>query len=155
MAKPLLNPGVEMRLNSGYEERKARIELLPLMDVMFLILVFFIYSIFTMAVHRGIKVELPKARAAHLRGEQVVVTLTADNELLVNKQPMSFDEAVTATLELSESSELPVLISADRMASLGVGIELLGKLKDGGVERIAFQTAPDIKSPNTREATAP
>ena len=40
---------------------KARFELTPLIDVMFLVLVFFIYSISEMAVHRGVKVELPGA----------------------------------------------------------------------------------------------
>ncbi|MBR3086981.1 MAG: biopolymer transporter ExbD, partial [Kiritimatiellae bacterium] len=37
----------------------ARLEMTSLMDVVFLVLVFFVYSIFDMAVHRGVKVDLP------------------------------------------------------------------------------------------------
>ena len=64
-----------MKLTSPYLERKTRLELVSLLDVMFLVLVFFIYAIFDMAVHRGLKVDLPSAAGQHERGERIVVTL--------------------------------------------------------------------------------
>ena len=45
-----------MRLSSGYEEKKARVEMLPLIDVVFLLLVFFIYAMLSMVLHRGLRV---------------------------------------------------------------------------------------------------
>ena len=133
-----------MRLSSGYEDRKARIEMLPLMDVMFLILVFFIYSVFSMAVHRGLKVDLPAAKGLNLKGEQIIVNLSADNKFFVNKRPMPLEEAARATVALWQETGAPVLISADKSAPLGAGIELLGQLKLGGVERVAFQVSGDL-----------
>jgi biopolymer transport protein ExbD len=130
-----------MRLSSGYEDRKARMEMISLMDVMFLILVFFVYSIFSMSVHRGLKVDLPAAQGSKETGEQTIITLAADNTLALNKQPMPFDELVIATVRLWREKATPVLISADKSASLGTGIELLGKLRNGGVERVAFQVS--------------
>jgi biopolymer transport protein ExbD len=56
-----------MRLASGYEERKARIEMVPLIDCMFLLLVFFMYAMVSMTVHRGIRVNLPKGAGAKRR----------------------------------------------------------------------------------------
>ena len=50
-----------MRLTTGYEYKKARIELIPLLDVVFLLLVFFIYAILSMSVHQGVRVTLPVA----------------------------------------------------------------------------------------------
>jgi len=128
-----------MRLNTGYEDRKARLEMISLMDVMFLILVFFVYSMFSMSVHRALKVSLPAATGAAERGEAIMITVTAADELYLNKQPMPLDEIVPAALALWDQQNLPVLITADRKASLGPAIELLGKLKDNGIERIAFQ----------------
>jgi len=128
-----------MRLSSGYEDRKARLEMISLMDVMFLILVFFVYSIFSMSVHRGLKVDLPSAQGSPEKGEQTIITLAADNALYLNKQPMPLDELVLATVKRWRETATPVLISADKGAALGTGIELLGKLKNGGVERVAFQ----------------
>ena len=43
---------------------KPRVEMLPLMDVVFLLLVFFIYSMLTMAVHRGVALTLPVSGTA-------------------------------------------------------------------------------------------
>ena len=128
-----------MRLNTGYEDRKARLEMISLMDVMFLILVFFVYSIFSMSVHRALKVSLPSAKGAAEKSEAIMITVTAEDDLYLNKVPMRMEELVPAALALWAQENRPVLISADRSASLGAGIELLGKLKDSGIERIAFQ----------------
>jgi biopolymer transport protein ExbD len=136
-----------MRLSSGYEDRKARMEMISLMDVMFLILVVFVYSIFSMSVHRGLKVDLPAARGSLQKGEQTIITVAADNTLSLNKQPLPLDELVIATVKLWREQARPVLISADKGASLGTGIELLGKLKNGGVERVAFQVSGDTPAP--------
>jgi len=130
-----------MRLSSGYEDRKARMEMISLMDVMFLILVVFVYSIFSMSVHRGLKVDLPAARGVPEKGERAVITLAADNTLYLNKRKLPFDDLVRSVTLLWRETATPVLISADKAAPIGTGIELLGKLKNGGVERVTFQVS--------------
>ena len=103
------------KLNSPFLKREARVEMVSLMDVMFLVLVFFVYSVFNMAVHHGLKVDLPG-------------------------RPLAQDDLVETVKRLVDvRKETPVLISADRKASLGVGIELLARLKDAGVEKASFQ----------------
>jgi biopolymer transport protein ExbD len=135
-----------MKLISGYEDRSARLEMISLMDVMFLILVFFIYSIFSMSVHRGIKVNLPSATGVQEKGELTLVTLTAENILYLNKRPMKMDDLIPLAAGLWKDKKLPVMISADQKAELGVGIELLSKLKKLGVERVAFQVEEKQKN---------
>ena len=127
-----------MRLSSGYEDRKARIEMLPLMDVMFLILVFFIYSVFSMSVHRGLKVELPSAKGLHLKGEQIIVNLSADNRLFVNKRPMPLEDAVSATVALWQETGAPVLISADKAVPYDAVMQAMAALQRAGVARVAL-----------------
>lgn len=128
-----------MKLVSGYEDRPARLEMISLMDVMFLILVFFVYSIFSMSVHRGIKVNLPAATGTHEKGEMITVTLTAESTLYLNKRPMKLEDLIPLAAGLSKERNLPVMISADQKAELGRGIELLSKLKKAGIERVTFQ----------------
>ena len=111
-----------------------------LMDVMFLVLVFFIYCIFDMAVHKGLKVDLPNAGGAAEKGERIVVTILADDSMQLNGIPMLRDEVVSRVRDLNAAQmNLPVLISGDRKSSLGVGIELLSALKAVGVEKASFQ----------------
>ena len=128
-----------MKLISGYENRKARVEMLPLIDVMFLILVFFIYSIFSMSVHKGLKVDLPNAKGSLEIGEMSTITLTAENKLYLNKEEMSIEQIAEVAITGWKQDEIPVLIKADKTAELGTGIKLLGLLKAGGVKRVAFQ----------------
>lgn len=118
----------------------ARLEMTSLMDVMFLVLVFFIYSIFDMAVHRGVKVDLPAARGEAERGERIVITVRGDDTLQFNGVDETRDGVLGRIAELRRvGMDLPVLISGDRRASLGTGIELLAALKAAGVEKATFQ----------------
>jgi len=134
-----------MKLASGYDNRHARLEMISLMDVMFLILVFFVYSMFSMSVHRGIKVNLPAATGTLEKGEMIMVTLTAENTLYLNKRPMKMDDLIPLAVGLWKEKNLPVMISADKKAELGIGIELLSKLKKSGIERVAFQIDEQVK----------
>ena len=133
---------MKTKLKSPFLKREARVELVSLMDVMFLVLVFFIYSIFDMAVHHGLKVDLPAAPGALEKGERVVVTINAEDALQLNGHPMQQDDLVEEVKRLvGERKDKPVLISGDRKASLGAGIGLLARLKAAGVEKASFQVS--------------
>ena len=130
------------KLNSPFLKREARVEMVSLMDVMFLVLVFFVYSVFNMAVHHGLKVDLPGAPGALEKGERIVVTIDAQDALQLNGRPLAQDDLVETVKRLVDvRKETPVLISADRKASMGVGIELLARLKAAGVEKASFQVS--------------
>lgn len=142
-----------MALDSGFDERVSRIEMIPLMDVVFLLLVYFIYALFTMSVHRGIHVDLPRVAGSVESGERAVLTLTADNQVQLNGVPTTADDAVAGAVALWRERATPVLISADRNAGIGPGIEILDQLKRGGVEAVAFQVARAPDAP--AEAATP
>ena len=121
---------------------QTRLEMTSLMDVMFLVLVFFIYCIFDMAVHKGLKVDLPNAAGADEKGERIVITIKADDSIQLNGMEMKKEEVVSRVKELNAvKMKLPVLISGDRKSSLGTGIELLADLKAAGVEKASFQVS--------------
>ena len=120
--------------------RGARLEMTSLMDVMFLVLVFFVYCIFGMTVHKGVKVDLPNAAGADEKGERIVLTIGADDSLQLNGEPTTRTAVVAKVKDLSAVGvRLPVLISGDRQSSLGTGIEILSDLKAAGVEKVSFQ----------------
>ena len=126
----------------GKKKRQVRLEMTSLMDVMFLVLVFFIYCIFDMAVHKGLKVDLPNAAGADEKGERIVITIKADDSLQLNGMDMTREDILARVRDLNAvKMKLPVLISGDRKSSLGVGIELLAELKAAGVEKASFQVS--------------
>ena len=122
--------------------RGARLEMTSLMDVMFLVLVFFIYCIFDMTVHRGLKVDLPRGEGQLEKGERIVITITAENALQVNGKETAREAILSKVRNLAAAeAEVPVIISGDRRASLGTGIELLAELKAAGIEKVSFQVS--------------
>ena len=124
------------------KKRQVRLEMTSLMDVMFLVLVFFIYCIFDMAVHKGLKVDLPNAAGVDEKGERIVITIKADDSIQLNGMDLSKAEVIARVKELNAvKMKLPVLISGDRKSSLGTGIELLAELKAAGVEKASFQVS--------------
>ncbi len=132
-----------MQLVSGYENRRARIEIVPLIDVVFLLLVFFIYAMLSMTVYRGLRVSLPSAAGETESMETLIIAIGEDNTLWVNETPVSLPEAVALAKARITDETQPVLISGDRRADLGVSIELLSALREAGVESVSFQVKVD------------
>lgn len=117
-------------------------EMTPMLDVMFLVMVFFIYCIFDMAVHRGVKVDLPDAEGKKEPGEKIVITIKADDMMQLNGMDMPRDEIISRVKALKKAGmKMPVLVSGDRKSSLGTGIGLLKDLEGAGVEKAAFQVS--------------
>ena len=122
----------------------VRLEMTPLLDVMFLVLVFFIYSVFDMALHRGVKVDLPGAKGVEEKGDRVVVTILPDDTLQLDGEPLERPELVArvAARVAEAGEEKPaVIVSGDRSASLGTGVSLLADLKAAGVGHVSFQVS--------------
>ena len=66
--------------------KKARIEILPLIDIVFLLLVFFIYAMLSMAVHRGLPVDLPTSQTAKIDKKLILsVTIKADGSTFLDE----------------------------------------------------------------------
>lgn len=128
-----------MRLSSGYEAKKARVEMLPLIDVVFLLLVFFIYAMVSMVVHRGLKVDLPTAGTASIeKDDYISITIDAENQLYLNGEPAQADGLAKQVQLLHGVSIKPVFIEGDQKAGLGPAIELLDDLKKAGIEEVSF-----------------
>ena len=133
-----------MKLRSGYETKKARVEMLPLIDVVFLLLVFFIYAMISMVVHHGIKVDLPSAGTSALNpSDYIGITIDADNQLFLNDEPTEAAGLADRVLILRGNEAKPVFINGDQKADLGLAIELLDDLKKVGIEEISFSCTPE------------
>ena len=147
-AKRLARGGMSMRIDSGYEGVSARMEMTPLMDVVFLLLVFFIYAILSMSPNYGIGVSLPKAVADALPGRQAVIVLTADGVTWFEGAQVEADGL--AGRVATECGGKPVLIRADEAVPIGRGLELLAELRAAGIHEVAFQTQSEREAASAR-----
>jgi biopolymer transport protein ExbD len=122
------------------KSEKARIEIIPMIDVIFFLLVFFMVSTLSMTINRGLPVNLPKAASSQkdLR-ESFNITVTQDGTLFLNKEQTSLVELgqqVKAGLE--KDPELVVIVSGDDQASHGAILSVMDEVRLAGVSRLAI-----------------
>jgi biopolymer transport protein ExbD len=126
--------------------KKARIEMLPLIDIVFLLLVFFIYAMLSMAVHRGLPVVLPVSSTAAIDTELTLsLTVKDDGTVFIDKQRVSIEElraALTGYMKLDKSMDnrnTRVLLFADRSLSYQELYKVLDQIKMAGISNISLQ----------------
>ncbi len=125
--------------------KKARIEMLPMIDCVFLLLVFFIYAMLSMAVHRGLPVNLPASKTVKIDKKLVLaVTISADGSIFVDKEPVELDRLTTVLQAKAEGQEQPgVLLFADRNLTYQSLFEVLDQIRQAGLNRISLQAELD------------
>jgi biopolymer transport protein ExbD len=121
--------------------RKARIEMLPLIDIVFLLLVFFIYAMLSMAVHRGLPVELPTSRTSKIDKRLILsVTIQSDGLIYVDKEYVELEDFVDVLKAKAENQKEPgVLLFADRSIEYQTLFQVLDKIRLAGINRISLQ----------------
>ena len=121
--------------------KKARIEMLPLIDIVFLLLVFFIYAMLSMAVHRGLPVELPLSTTAEIDKKLILsVTVKVDETIYVDKERIALAD-LTQVLQSKAGGirEPGVLVFADRALQYQMIYNVLDKIRQAGLSRISLQ----------------
>jgi biopolymer transport protein ExbD len=129
----------------GQTKRKARIEMLPLIDIVFLLLVFFIYAMLSMAVHRGLPVFLPSSTSARVvKDSAVSVTVKSDGAVYVDKERVPLDSLTEALKEKARSgTRLGVLLFADRSLPYQDLFRILDRIRTAGLNHISLQAEVD------------
>lgn len=128
--------------------RRPRIELIPMIDTIFFILVFFVVASLSMVHQRGLQVDLPSARTGARPDEvRVDVTVRADGDLFVDREPVESGELVErlqATLEAQP--ETLVVVNADRKAEHGRVVEVMDAARRAGARSLTIATRPQDES---------
>ncbi len=125
--------------------RRPRIEMLALIDIVFLVLVFFIYAMYSMAVHRGLPVILPESTAAEIEREKVLaVTIRADGNIFVDQDQVGLDGLTKSlTDKPTKEKEMGVLIFADETVSYQVLYQILDRVRRAGIYQVSLQSKLD------------
>lgn len=144
-----------MKLNRKNIEA-PRIEMLPLIDIVFLLLVFFIYAMLSMAVHHGQPVNLPESSSATLEVKEFIsVTIQAEGlgvNLYVDEEQVTLEGMGLELQRIKdvkqEDQEPEVQIFADKSVSYQELFRVMDCIKKAGLTRMSLQAArPASKSP--------
>jgi biopolymer transport protein ExbD len=124
---------------------KARIEIIPMIDVIFFLLVFFMISTLSMTIYRGLPVNLPTAASSQrdLR-ETLNLTLTQEGEMFLNKERITLQDLrpwVKAGLE--KEPELMVILNADGEVHHRTVVTVMDELRLDGIAHLAIAVKPE------------
>jgi biopolymer transport protein ExbD len=128
---------------SSRPKKHARIEIVPLIDIMFFLLATFVMVSLSMVKNRGITVVLPQAASGtpEDRKDHVSISLNEAGQLFLDKQELTQEQLVEALRKLKEqNSELKVFINGDQNARLGLAIAVLDETRKLGISKVAFET---------------
>jgi biopolymer transport protein ExbD len=129
-----------MKLNIS-PARKARMEMVPLIDTVFLILVFFVYSMLSMAVHRGLPVLLPASSTSGIEKQPVLsVTVKSDGTVYIDRELVSSGDLEAALkYKAGTGKQTGVMLFADSTLSYQKLFNVLDQIKRAGISHISLQ----------------
>ena len=134
-----------MKIGSPLPEKKARIEIIPLIDIMFFLLAAFMMASLTMIKMQSIKMNLPTATQATRDFKPDIMNISVDKggDIYVEKKPVSIvDLSNVLSNKLRLSTNFPVYISGDKDATHGAVIRVLDTVRRAGIEKVSFAISP-------------
>ena len=126
------------------EKKKARIEIIPMIDTMFFLLVFFMIATLSMTLQRGMPVNLPEAESSTDKiQEEISLSITKEGTIFFNKEPIDLRRLGKRLAETQQRDPDPsVIINADESIQHGLVIQVMDKVRLSGISSMSIATKP-------------
>jgi biopolymer transport protein ExbD len=140
-----------MKIGSPLPHRRARIEIIPLIDIMFFLLAAFMMASLTMVRLQSIKMDLPTATTAtkDFKPDIVNISVNRDGDIYIEKKPVNLVELhAYLSNKFRINTNVPVYISGDKDATHGAVIRVLDAVRREGIQKVSFAISPQkVSSP--------
>ncbi len=122
-------------------KRKVLINITSLIDVLFLLLIFFMISS-TFLEQPGMKLELPEAKSFEIQEQkELVLFITPEGDIYLGERSIAVDSLLTyLNEEMSEEQDRPLVLKADKMVPHGRVVEVMDIAKQAGVKKLVVAT---------------
>jgi biopolymer transport protein ExbD len=134
-----------MKINSGDTNNEPRIELVPLIDVIFCILTFFLLAGLQVARQQAISVDIPKAATGTPTArELLMVSLNDAGQIFLEQQPMLVPAQLTEAVRQYHQARpnSAIVLYASKQVSYNRVVEILDALRSVAGDRVALATIP-------------
>lgn len=128
-----------MKLRNLRNESQPKLMIIPMIDIIFFLLVFFMMSTLYMVEQRSLPVALPQAATASAdTGEKVIVTVTENGQIQFGEEviPLELLQRRTKQEIVRRQGNMVILLQADRNLSYGQVVAVLDTLKSAGAQRV-------------------
>ncbi|MGO9378491.1 MAG: ExbD/TolR family protein [Dissulfurispiraceae bacterium] len=120
----------------------AEINVTPLVDVMLVLLIIFMVT--APLMQQGIDVNLPKAKGKEMPPEErVSIVVKSGGLIYLDDNPISKQDMISKLSAISKRNP-DVFLKADQDVPYGTVVEIIGDIKDAGIEKLGMVTEPKI-----------
>lgn len=125
----------------GRKRVSTRLNIAPLIDVVFLLLIFFMLSSH-FVTQPGIKVTLPSAITARLYPEEdIIISITEDSNLYLNERLVTLENlSEQLEIEMARAEKKTVIIKADKKIDLGLAVKVMDIAREADAGRLIIST---------------
>ncbi len=125
----------------GRKKVSIQLNITPLIDVVFLLLIFFMLSSHFVH-HSGIKITLPQTFTAKLHPEEdIIISITKDNSVYLNEEEVTLNNLLDKLrMKLAEAKKKTVIIKADEKIDLGLAVKVMDMAKQAEAEGLVIST---------------
>jgi biopolymer transport protein ExbD len=122
--------------------KRARIEIIPMIDVIFFLLVFFMVSSLAMTKINSLPVALPKTSSnPEALKQEVILTIKRDGSIFLNKSPVTLaDLGKSLAVEMRDHPQDVVIVNADEGVNYGLVVQAMDEARQIGVRKFALAT---------------
>ncbi len=124
-----------MKRRKSRSARRGRIEIIPMIDVMFFLLATFMLASLSMQRLNSLPVNLPQGKAEQLTHKPpVTLTITSDSKIFLNRIPVTLTTLAVALKPLVQGTDHSLIVSADDKAPQGVVVHAMLQARSAGIQ---------------------
>ncbi|MFC2638311.1 MAG: ExbD/TolR family protein [Mitsuokella sp.] len=122
--------------------KKPTFMIIPMIDIIFFLLVFFMMNSLQTVAQKALAVQLPEAQSASLSAQlPIIMTIDEAGHITVDNKPVNIDEAGAIMREhMHENANAAVVLQADKRTAHGQVVAVMDMLKGAGVKRLSIAT---------------
>lgn len=130
-----------MKMRSNRVARQPRLMIIPMIDIIFFLMVFFLFSTLQMVYQKSMPVSLPVASSSHQEAPKpVAITITSEGTISIGDTVVQIDEIKSRVEQLADKSETPVILRADENVEHGKVVKIMDEIKSAGVTKLSIAT---------------
>lgn len=129
-----------MKLRRTKKAKKGRIEIIPMIDVMFFLLATFMLASLSMHKLDSLPISLTKGKAEKIldQKQRITISIDAKNEIFLNKELVSLENLSTKLKPLLANSDQKIIIASDKDAKQGVVTQAMLKARESGATQFSI-----------------
>jgi biopolymer transport protein ExbD len=132
-----------VKFRPSRQRRRGRIEIIPMIDVMFFLLATFMLASLSLQNLHSLTVNLPRGQAPPLQATRsVTLTVTREGELLLDRTVVTLDTIAAELRPRLAATGASVVVAVDSAAPSGVVVQAMLEAREAGVEHFLFAVTP-------------